>query len=406
MTTVGTSPSPRANFGMIEAGQKIIVLGGRSSTYDTTDSHQVPFEVFLLNPKNESWTKVNTTGVEPQYRTGVRGVMISANELVVVGGLIPRFQNWTQESQFQPDGQFENFRTSMQVSILKFSNDTLERGNWQRLAEWQQNRRGFPIPRGDFHLTFLGNDHILLCGGKSSMQWIQDAWIINITRQPNYNIKFMQVTIENPLLPALPFHLFPSCLIGDLLVFTGVRTIMNKPGIEKPKEEQRKQPEPPMDLPSASPSFAAPERRVNIFINHDRPMNTIGAMSAFSVVSQPAIPPQKFLKIQQAPEPAPPAKKLLLQDYPMRIFCLDLSCIMNPTDESLRSNCTVRWLDLKHSGLYPNAPELRAHGTFTQLDNGLVLIGGVRRSQTDDDVLFTQSTNEVYVLDYIHDDNT
>lgn len=409
MTTVGTAPSPRANFGMLEVDQKIIVLGGRSSNHDTTDSHQFPFEVYLLNPKNDSWTKVNATGVEPQYRTGVRGVMISSNELVVVGGLIPRSQNWTQE--FQPDGQFEHFRTSMQVSILKFANDSLERGSWHRLAEWQQNRRGFPMPRGDFHLAFLGNDHVLLCGGKTMNHIIQDAWIMKITRQPSYNIRFTQVTIENPLLPALPLHIFPSCLIGDLLVFTGVRTIMKKPGVEKPREEQlRKEPEPLVNQPSAaasSPSFLVPEqRRVNIFINHDRPVNTIGAMAAFSVSTQPAIPPQKFMKIQQAPEPVPEPPKKLLQDYPMRIFCLDLSCIMNPTDETFRSPATVRWLDMKNLGLFPNAPELRAHGTFTKLDNGLVLIGGVRRSQTDDDVLFTQATNEVYALGYIHEDNT
>lgn len=405
MTTVGTAPSPRANFGMLEAGQKIIVLGGRSSSHDTTDSHQFPFEVFLLNPHNESWTKVNTTGVEPQYRTGVRGVMISSNELVVVGGLIPRSQNWTQEFQFQPDGQFEHFRTSMQVSLLKFSNDSLERGSWHRLAEWQQNRRGFPMPRGDFHLAFLGNDHVVLCGGKTTNHIIQDVWILKITRQPSYNLRFIQVTIENPLLPALPLHIFPSCLIGDLLVFTGVRTIMKKPGVEKPREEQRREPEPAVSQPS--PSFSVPEKRVNIFINHDRPVNTIGAMAAFSVSSQPAMPPQKFMKIQaQAPDPPPELPKKLLQDYPMRIFCLDLSCVMNPSEDTFRTNPTVRWLDMKNSGLFPNAPELRAHGTLTQLDNGLVLIGGVRRSQTDDDVLFTQATNEVYALDYIHEDNT
>lgn len=407
MATLGTSPSPRANFGMIQAGQKILVLGGRSSNYDTTDSHQVPFEVFLLNPTNGTWTKVNfaSTTEAPQYRNGARCVMLSSNELLVVGGLIPRSHNWTQE--FQHDGHFENFRTSMQVSILKFTDESLERGTWSRLAEWHQNRRGFPTPRGDFHLADLGNDHVLLCGGKSTNQIHQDAWIMKITRQPNYGIKFTEVKIENSLSPSLPLHLFPSCLIGDLLVFTGVRTtsIMKKPGIEKPREEQRRQPEQVANAPSTSNSSASQnERRTPIFINLERPINTIGAMAAFSVSSQPAVPPQKVLKIQQQPEPAPEPPKKLLQDYPMRIFCLDLSCIMNPTDATLRTNPTVRWLNM--GGLYQNAPELRAHATLTQLDNGLVLIGGVRRSQTDEDVLFTQATNEVYMLEYIHDDMT
>jgi hypothetical protein len=408
MPTLGTLPSPRANFGMVRAGQKILVAGGRSSNHDPTDSHQAPFEVFLLNPKSLSWTKVVLTSPSdaPQYRNGVRCILLSPNELLVVGGLIPRFHNWNQE--FQPDGSFENFRTSMQISILKFTDESLERGNWHKLAEWQHNRRGFPIPRGDFHLADLGNNHVLLCGGKSTNHIIQDVWILKITRQPSYGIKFIQVTIENPLLPSLPMHIFPSCHIGDLLVFTGVRTIMKKPGIEKPKEEQRKEPEQVVNPPSTSNSninlSILNERRTPIFINHERPINTIGAMAAFSVSSQPAIPPQKVLKIQQQPEPAPEPPKKLLQDYPMRIFCLDLSCIMNPTEETLRSNPTVRWLNT--GGLYENAPELRAHGTLTQLDNGLVLIGGVRRSQTDDDVLFTQATNEVYVLEYIHNDMT
>ena len=176
---------------------------------------------------------------------------------------------------------------------------------------------------------------------------------------------------------------------------------MKKPGIEKPKEEPKKQSQEPSQAPSAPSS--QPERRTPIFINLDRPLNTIGAMAAFSVSTQPAVPPQKVPKIQMTPEPSYEPPKRLLQDYPMRIFCLDLRNIMNATDETMRNNPTIRWHSMKNGGLFDYAPELRAHGTFTQFENGIVHIGGVRRSQTDDDVLFTQATNEVYILDYVND---
>jgi len=185
-------------------------------------------------------------------------------------------------------------------------------------------------------------------------------------------------------------------------VFTGVRTIMKKPGIEKPKEEKKKQSQEPSSS-APSPSTSQAERKTPIYINLDRPINTIGAMAAFSVSTQPAVPPQKVLKIQMTPEPSPEPRRRL-QDYPMRVFCLDLSCIMNGVDDTFRTNPAIRWLDMKNSGLYDNAPELRAHGTFTQFENGIALIGGVRRSQTDEDVLFRQATNEVYVLDYVRDE--
>lgn len=236
-----------------------------------------------------------------------------------------------------------------------------------------------------------------MIGGCSTNQIVQDSWLMKITRDP-YNVKFTQVAITNPYAPALPLHLFPSCLIGDIFVFTGVRTILKKPGIDKPREEPKKVQESTQSTqPSSSIQF---ERRTPIFINLERPINTIGAMAAFSVSSQPAVPPQKVLKIQIAsPDPSPePARRR--QDFPMRIFCLDLSGIINGTD---RPNPTVSWLEMRNGGIFLGAPELRAHGTFTKFENGIALIGGVRRAQTDDDNLFTQATNEVYMLDYVYD---
>lgn len=396
MTTLGQGPSPRANFGYVQSAQRIFVVGGRSSNFDPYQAQQHPFEVHMLNPKDSTWQKIITTGTEPQYSNGVRCVMLSPLELVAVAGLIPTFQNWTQE--VQPDGNFEHFRTSMQVSVLKFD-ASMERGTWHRIADWQQNRRGFPTPRAEFHMVSLSNEsNILICGGRSTNHILQDAWIMKVQRNPSYSLKFTQVNIENPLVPSLPLHLFPSCLIGDMLVFTGVRTIMKKPGIEKPREEPKKvQQLPPSPPPQES------QKRTPIFINLERPLNTIGAMAAFSVPRIPTMPPQKVLKVQQ-PEPSPEPPKRLLQDYPMRIFCLDLSQVMNVTDEILRNSPSIRWFPVKNGGLFNNAPELRALGTFTQFENGIIHIGGVRRSQTDDDVLFTQATNEVYILDYVHDE--
>src|SRR4051812_22032575 len=130
---------------------------------------------------------------------------------------------------------------------------------------------------------------------------------MKITRIPTYNCKFIQIAISNPFAPSLPLHLFPSCLIGDLFVFTGVRTILKKPIMDKPREEPKKVQETSQSTPlSLSLQF---ERRTPIFINLERPINTIGAMAAFSVSSsQPAVPPQKVLKIQIAPEPPEPPR--------------------------------------------------------------------------------------------------
>lgn len=365
-------------------------------------AHNNPFEVHMLSPKTGAWQKVIVTGSEPQHSNGAKCIMLSSLELVTFTGMIPTTQNWMQE--VHPDGNFEHIRTSMQVSILKFSDNSMSRGTWHRVADWFNNRRGMPTPRGEFHLASIGNDSILMIGGFCSNQVLQDAWMMKICRKPTYNIKWTQISIENPLVPSLPLNLFPSCLVNNLLVFTGVRTVMKKPGVEKPREEPKKQNQETSSSMKSS-SYAQQEKKTPIYINLERPINTIGQMAAFSVSSQPAVPPQKVLKMQMAPEPPspePPPKRL--QDYPMRLFCLDLSSIINKTDETFRTATTIRWLPLKNGGLFSNAPELRAHGTFTQFENGIALIGGVRRSTTDDDVLFTRATNEVYILEYVHDE--
>lgn len=349
----------------------------------------------MLNAKvGKSWQKVITTGSEPQHSIGARCALLSSTELLVVTGLIPMIHNWMQEAI--PEGNFEHLRASMQVSVLKFSDSSMERGTWFRLADWYHNRRGMPPPRAEFHLITLENDNILMVGGCSTNQVIQDVWVMKITRNPTYNCKFIQIAISNPFVPSLPLHLFPSCLIGDLFVFTGVRTILKKPVMDKPREEPKKAQE---SMPTPMLSSLQFERRTPIFINLERPINTIGAMAAFSVSSQPAVPPQKVLKIQVAPDrsPEPPRRR---QDFPMRIFCLDLSGIITGAD---RPNPTVKWLEMRNGGIFPGAPELRAHGTFTHFENGIVLIGGVRRAHTDDDNLFTQATNEVYMLDYVNE---
>lgn len=404
MTTLGSEiPSPRANFGFLKVEDKIFTVGGRSSSnVDPFMTHQNPFEVHMLNPVSGAWQKVITTGNEPKYSNGARAVMLSSNEILTITG--SPATSWMQE--VNPEGNYENPRATMQVCLLNFTDSSMSRATWYSLAEWSHNRRGMPMPRGEFHLVSIGNDNVLMIGGCSTSQILQDAWILKITKHPSYSLKWVQVTIENPLYPSLPLNLFPSCLIRDLLVFTGVRTLMRKPGIEKPKEETKKPPqEPAITAPSSSSSSTTQvERKTPIYINLDRPINTIGTMAAFSVAPQPAVPPQKVLKIQVTPEPSPEPPRKRRQDYPMRIFCLDLSCIINGNDEMFRTNPTVnpiRWLELKNNGLFENAPELRAHGTFTQFENGIALVGGVRRSQVDDGVLFTQATNEVYILDYV-----
>lgn len=87
MTIVGPEiPSPRANFGYVKAGEKILIAGGRTSNFDPFLPHQTPFEVFILNPKLGFWQKVITKGVEPLYSNGTRAALLSPSELVVVTG--------------------------------------------------------------------------------------------------------------------------------------------------------------------------------------------------------------------------------------------------------------------------------------------------------------------------------
>ena len=218
MTTLGIGPSPRANFGFVRAGDRVFTVGGRSSNFDPFQ-HQNPFEIHMLNPKSGAWQKIITTGNEPQYSNGVRCVMLSTTELVVVAGLIPTFQNWMQE--IQPEGNFENFRTSMQVSVLKFSDGSMERGTWHRIADWFNNRRGFPTPRAEFHMTSLEKDHVLMCGGRSTNHILQDCWLMKITRHPNYSLKWTQITIEIHLFLHYLFicsHLVSWAIFSSLLV--------------------------------------------------------------------------------------------------------------------------------------------------------------------------------------------
>lgn len=176
------------------------------------------------------------------------------------------------------------------------------------------------------------------------------------------------------------------------MVFTGVRTsLLKKPEAKKVKNSQPQQPSQPQPKPSPEP------RR--IFINQERPLNTIGAMAAFSV--PPVVPlPQKVIRIQPSPEPQPQPPRRIAHDYPMRIYCLDLSNIFNIDDDKLKRRLTIRWLPLRRDGLFVNAPELRAFATFTRLDNGIALIGGVKRIQCEDEEINYEATNEVFMLKY------
>ncbi|XP_070492846.1 uncharacterized protein [Chironomus tepperi] len=414
MKTSSACPSPKSDFGIVNAGNKMIVVGGKSSVGSSVDQPYSgllsAFEIHSVDPKTGVWQKIQATGTEPQISNGIRCVMLSKLELIAVAGLIPIFHNWdamNAEENVQ-------YRTSLHVSLLKFTDASLEKGHWYDLANFQ-NRRGFPTPRNETHLVNLGNDCVLMFGGRVINGSCQDAWIMKFHRNP-YSIKWIQVTIENPLLPSLPTHIFPSCLINDLLVFTGVRTsLLKKPEIDKQRnvnninnnnnndesQKSQSQSHQPSPSPSSSSSLSALRRQKQpevrrVFINSDRPLHTIGTMAAFSVV------PQKVLKMQVSPDPSPPLPteqpKRLLKDYPMRIFCLDLSNIMNCSDEMLREKLSIKWIQILNDGLFPNAPELRAHATFTRLDKGLFLIGGVKRSETEDDALFTQATNEIFML--------
>lgn len=413
-TSSSSFPSPKCNFSMSASmGDKVFVVGGRSSIEQPYSAMQAVFEIHSLSTINDHWHKIQTTGSEPQFPSGCRSIMLSSLELLVVTGLVPTFQNFesmTAEENFQ-------YRTSMQIHILKFNDSSFDLGQWHELAHVQNRRNSLvPPPRIETHLAHLGNDSILMYGGRAISNNLQDAWIMKIIRKPSYSIRWFQVIIENPMVPSLPSHSFPSCVINDLLVFSGVRTSLKKQEIERTRcNNNGNNGEPRKNVQSSSnnsalsatvernPQLQQQQELRKIFINQDRPlnMNTIGSMSAFAVSSTNHTLQQKIIKISQ---PSPPSNDPLpkgqrsLQDYPMRIFCLDLSNIMNCNDETLKGKLSVKWLAMRRDGLYPNAPELRAYSTFTKLDNAIVLIGGIKRENND--VIFTQSTNEVYVLCY------
>lgn len=63
--------------------------------------------------------------------------MLSKLELITVAGLIPIFHNW-DAMIYEDDVQY---RMSLHVSLLKFTDLTLEKGQWYDLASFQ-NRRG------------------------------------------------------------------------------------------------------------------------------------------------------------------------------------------------------------------------------------------------------------------------
>lgn len=407
MSTLGIGPSPKINFALIKTLQdsslesnRILVIGGQTSSpcapaqpwFTSTEN----FEMHVLDPRTGTWTKLQTTGSEPTLSNKIRCIMISSNELLAVGGVIP---------EFHPIFNYDHQRTQMEISVLRFTNETFERGKWHRLAEWTHSGRANPAPRMEPHLVNIGPDHVMMFGGRGAANiYLQDAWILKIIRHQNsnfsYGIQWHSVQIENPLAPPLPSHIFPSCVVGNLLVFAGVRTIMKKPSVDKPKEEPKAKKETVQPQPAV-------EKRPIVFINQERPLNTIGAMAAFATATQ-APAPYKIRIHMMPPEPVPepPSIKRTLNDYPMRVFALDLSDIMMQTGhgDALKSTgARLRWIQMKNGGLFPNAPDLRALGSLTLLDNGLALVGGIRRSQTDEDVLFTQSTNDVFMLHYCDD---
>ncbi|KAG5673904.1 hypothetical protein PVAND_003905 [Polypedilum vanderplanki] len=420
-------PSPKSNFGMTNEGRKIFIVGGKGSVGNAIEQPYSnlfnAFEIHSLDVKNGIWHKTMTTGNEnePRVSNGIRCIMLSNLELIAVAGLVPTFHNWDAMNAEEN----VHYRASLQVSLLKFTDETLEKGQWYNLADIQQtHRRGFPMPRTESHLVKLGNDCIFMFGGRAINSSCQDGWIMKITRNP-YSLKWYQVNVDNLLVPPLPTHIFPSCVVQDILVFTGVRTsVMKKPENEKPRNsnnesqrspaQQQQQPSPSSSSSSNSPSIRQqPAEMRRIFINSERPLSTIGAMVAFTVPVPAPVVPQKVLKIQVSnePSPSPPpqlAKAVRTRDYPMRVYCLDLKNIMNCTDEMLREKLSVRWLTLKNNGLYNGAPELRAYSTFNRLDNGITMIGGVKRNQAaeEDDSLFTQATNEVFILTYSNDNET
>jgi hypothetical protein len=236
--------------------------------------------------------------------------------------------------------------------------------------------------------------------------------------------------------------LYPSCLVGDKLVFVGCRT--NPPETPKCDDAQEKLVRKNQSDnesgesgneagPSNSGNVAAnppsrnPRRSVTprkITINNQLPLNTIGAMTAFQVApttspsrmqlpprpgpsSQPNKSPEssepKLRKIietkkDEAPKKATQKPENLGNDRKLFLFLLDLKEVLEKSELELSQMPSVKWLPLRNDGLLPNAPERTCYSTLSRLDNKLALIAGLQRYSGQDDNQSSVPTNTVHFI--------
>jgi len=336
------------------------------------------------------WKKIAITEGQqkPTLSNGVKAFMISSTELCTIAGTVPE------------QGQGHQ-RMAMEVYVLRFQSEQFESGSWHLVSEWTTSNNTRPAPRVEPHVANIGNGRALMIGGRgSNSMCLQDAWLAHVQRSgTSYNLSWTPITIVNPLIPAVPLHMFPSCSVEKLLVFCGVRTSIRNPtnpppangnpAARKVKVVPPKEVAPPQQQ-QQSHQRAVPSRPSSIFINQERPLSTIGNMSAFSVASEPRrLPSMRPVPIEPPQEP-----KRQRRDLPMLIFVLDLQKLYD-------GEMSVKWIQA-NGGHFRGSPEMRAYATLNRLDNGLCLFGGVKRTFSDNDSEedgnFAQPTNDVYML--------
>lgn len=306
----------------------------------------------------------------------------------------------------------------MELSVLKFTSKTKCQGHWHQITNWNGTR---PItPRIGHHQVLIGEDLVLIYGGTTGINGsLNDAWVIKLLRHSSsqqYSVRAIKLTVHDPISASFHSWLYPSCLLGKKLIFCGTKTPnpSNSKMQDPPRQERRrspsKSPEPP-----PNPRKLGIRLRTPVMVN-ERPLNTIGTMSAFAVAPEvhhqplssrhlPRFQLEKKPNNSPKEDPEPPdAGKRQRRDNPMRIFILDLRNIIEKTEEEIRKNPSIRWIRMRESedGLFPGAPDQVAYATLTELDNKLVLVGGVQRNHQEEDPVsyLSNATNVIHFLNY------
>lgn len=217
----GNYPYPRANFGLAQTENKIIISGGSfQSNHNLHNMDLTTYkDVHVFDVETRHWSQIITNeeqiGLSP--KCAHRATMLSDLEMVVFGG-----------AERVPGPEITN-RGSNQLLVLRL-NSTYKTANWIVIDKIH----GPTIPPRFFHHQILiAPDTLLIYGGTSGNNGaLSDAWLLKILRHgQEYTARAHPLSICNRPAQVVNSFLYPSCLVEDQLVFVGAQS--NAPDILK-----------------------------------------------------------------------------------------------------------------------------------------------------------------------------